>query len=251
MTIDPPRVSSGTRDLLREARRWLVLTGSGISAESGIPTFRGAEGLWKGFRAEELASPEGFARDPARVWAWYRWRLDIVRGAQPNAAHLALVTLASHVEMTLVTQNVDGLHQSAGSRDVLELHGSIRRVRCSRVGCSRGDGPMPESSEVVPGCACGARLRPAVVWFGEALPPDLLESAMRASARCEAVLAIGTSSLVYPAAALPYVALNAGATVVEINPDATPLTADARERLGGGAATVLPDLVRALFPQAS
>lgn len=230
---------------LRAARTVVVLTGAGISAESGIPTFREAlTGLWARFRPEELASPEAFQRDPQRVWAWYAERRARVREAQPNPGHIALAQFEREVpHFTLITQNVDGLHRRAGSSAVVELHGNIERVKCSREGTivtswAEGDD--------VPCCSsCGAYLRPDVVWFGEMLPAGALQTAQKAAESCDLFLSVGTSGLVEPAASLPFVALAAGATVVEINPDPTPLTRYASHTLRGPAGSILPALVEA------
>jgi len=235
----------GTLMALRGAERIGILTGSGISAESGIPTFRGADGLWEGVRAEDLASPEGFQRDPEKVWAWYRWRQGLVLEARPNPAHDALAALESIREVTVITQNVDGLHQRAGSQRVLEVHGSILRTRCSREGCPDGIGGVPEAAEGLPRCRCGALLRPAVVWFGESLPQDVLEAAVAEVSRADVVLLVGTSSLVYPAAGLPHLAIRAGVPVIEVNPSPTPFSELALEAIREPAGRCLPALLGA------
>jgi NAD-dependent deacetylase len=230
-----------------EARQVVALTGSGISAESGIPTFRDAQtGLWAKFSPEELATPEAFARDPALVWGWYRWRRELVARAAPNAGHRALVELAALVpRLTLVTQNVDGLHQRAGSRDVVEFHGNLLVDRCSR---SCGQPPCEgRAEEELPRCAgCGALLRPGVVWFGEAIPEEAHSAAERAVRDCQVFFSIGTSSLVFPAAGLANEAQQAGATLIEINPSDTPLTADADFALAANAGVALPAIAAAL-----
>jgi len=218
-----------------------ALTGAGISAESGVLTFRGEGGLWRNFCPEQLATPEAFRRDPALVWEWYDWRRGLIAGCTPNAAHVTLAEMeAALPDFTLITQNVDGLHQEAGSCDVLELHGNIWRARCT--GCGRVTEdyrtPLPE---IPPHCPkCGGLLRPDVVWFGEPLPPEVLEAALAAAARCRLVLVIGTSAVVQPAASLPLVALKSGARLVEINLAETPLSAHAHEILRGPAAEALP-----------
>jgi NAD-dependent deacetylase len=233
---------------LRTARAAVVLTGAGMSAESGVPTFRGADGLWKRYSATDLATPEAFARDAALVWEWYRWRRGLIGRARPNAGHRALARAEQAIpQLQLVTQNVDGLHQRAGSSRIIELHGNIWRARCAgRCGAVidqsndalDADAGSPLAS--VPLCACGAQLRPDVVWFGEALDPERLDRAVRAAQACDVLLAVGTSALVYPAAGLPSVASRAGALVVEINIDDTPLTPLADVVLRGPAAEVLP-----------
>lgn len=218
-----------------------VLTGAGISAESGVPTFRGEGGLWRSFRPEELATPEAFSRDPALVWEWYDWRRRLVASCRPNAAHEALAAMEAAVpDLTLITQNVDGLHHSAGSRNVLELHGNIWRVRCTCCEHTSEDYRVP-LPEIPPRCPkCGTLLRPDVVWFGESLPQDVLEAAWAAAARCRLMLVIGTSAVVHPAASLPLVALRNGARLVEVNSAETPLSTHAHEILRGPAAGVLP-----------
>lgn len=230
---------------LAAARRVAVLTGAGISAESGIPTFRDAlTGLWAYYDPQELATPEGFARNPKLVWEWYAERRARIAGVQPNPGHAALAALEKRYEhFTLVTQNIDSLHQRAGSRAVVELHGNIARVKCSREETIVSEYPDDESP---PRCPCGAWLRPDVVWFGEMLPADALARAETAAEHCEMFLSIGTSAQVYPAAELPLRALSAGATVVEINPERTALTRHAHFSLPGAAGVVLPQLLQRL-----
>lgn len=216
-----------------------VITGAGMSAESGIPTFRDAlTGLWARFDPQHLATPEAFHEDPALVWGWYRWRAALVLRARPNAGHLGLAELeeAGH-DVTVVTQNVDDLHERAGSTRVLHLHGSLFASRCIKCGAAPAAEPLREnvdavpaegSREAPPACtACGGRLRPGVVWFGEGLPESAWLQAQDAVAACDLLLVIGTSNLVYPAAALPLAALEAGTPVLEINPQPTALSARA------------------------
>jgi NAD-dependent deacetylase len=221
----------------------VVLTGAGMSAESGVPTFRGPGGLWRNYRPEDLATPEAFARDPATVWEWYAWRREKVALCQPNAAHRALVDIEKHVgqgAFTLITQNVDGLHEAAGSRHMLRLHGSLWSMRCTREGTRFADRRVP-LGEIPPRCQqCGELLRPDVVWFGETLDPEILQAAFDASQRARTLIVIGTSALVQPAASLPLVAKRNGARLVEVNPDETPLSAYADEALRGPAALELP-----------
>ena len=213
---------------LHSATRVAVLTGAGISAESGVPTFRDAlTGLWSKFSPEDLATPEAFLRDPKLVWEWYESRRQLVRQVKPNEGHHALATLESRIAgFTLITQNVDGLHAAAGSRNLLELHGNILRNK-------RFDDGMPVNvGEWVPGSPprcreTGQLIRPDVVWFGEMLPAEALESAFEAARTCEVFLCIGTSTVVAPASSLPFIALESGATVIEINPDETPLSGEA------------------------
>jgi NAD-dependent deacetylase len=234
---------------LRAATRIAVLTGAGMSAESGIPTFREAQtGLWEKFRAEELASPEAFARDPLTVWEWYRWRRGLIDGAKPNEGHKAVAALQRHKPGTIVvTQNVDGLHQAAGTRNVVELHGSIHHARCSSCGSMR---PWePDEPVFPPICArCGAMLRPHIVWFGENLPATALEQAFEAADSCDVFLSIGTSNLVQPAAALPWLAAtrHAFVAVVNVSMDGQ-READNVVHLTGKAGEVLPRLVQLAF----
>jgi NAD-dependent deacetylase len=211
-----------------------------------VPTFREAQtGLWERFDPQELATPEAFERDPGLVWDWYAWRRKLVAQAAPNPGHVALAEMQDFGQnFILVTQNVDGLHQRAGSRDVIELHGNIMRTRCSGEDVEVN---QYEESESPPIClSCGAPLRPDVVWFGEMLPPGALEAASEAACGADLFLSVGTSSLVYPAAALPHEALESGATLVEINPEETPLTPHADYALRGPAGDVLPRLIREL-----
>lgn len=241
------KMPPGLIGLLAKAQRVTVLTGSGVSAESGVPTFRDAQtGLWANFRPEELATPTAFRRNPRLVWEWYAWRRQLVAEAKPNPAHLALMELEQRVpRFTLITQNVDGLHQRAGSSKVIELHGNITRTKCFDEGTVVT--VWPDTDEVPPRCPrCGGPLRPDVVWFEETLPETALALALERSGDCEVFLSIGTSTVVYPAASLPFHARSRGARVVEINPGATPLTKVADYVLTGVAGTVLPELAKAL-----
>jgi len=233
-----------------QARAWLeaassvvVLTGAGISAESGVPTFRGQGGLWKQFRAEDLATPEAFARDPRLVWEWYDSRRAALAQVAPNAGHRALAELeARKPRFTLVTQNVDGLHDRAGSRNVLKLHGDIWTLRCLRCGRERRDErtPLPE---LPPSCECGGMLRPGVVWFGEPLPVEAWERAQKATREAEVLLVVGTSATVYPAAGLIPLATSAGARVIECNVEETPFSSGLDRSLRGRAGELLPQLI--------
>jgi NAD-dependent deacetylase len=232
----------------------VVLTGAGVSAESGVPTFRGPDGLWRRHRAEDLATPEAFARDPRLVWEWYDWRRRLIAGVQPNAAHEAIAALEARTPaFLLITQNVDGLHRLAGTRRIVELHGNLWRVRCIAEGtvAENRDIPLPS---LPPRCRCGALLRPNVVWFGEALPTEAMRQAYAAAESCDVMLVIGTSALVQPAASLPMIAKAHGAYVVEVNLEPTPLTPLADESHRGAAGDVLPRLldmpatVRSLTP---
>jgi NAD-dependent deacetylase len=236
---------------LEEARKLVVacssiavLTGAGISAESGIPTFRGAGGLWKQYRPERLATPEAFARHPLLVWEWYNWRRELIAKALPNAAHLALARLEQEKrDFTLITQNVDGLHDRAGSRRILKLHGDIWRLRCTACGANWPD-LRPTLPKLPPHCACGGLARPGVVWFGEALPEGIMAEAKHAAASAEVFLVIGTSAVVYPAAGLVPYAKRAGAKVIEINTEATAFTHDVDLSLQGRAGEMLPGLAK-------
>lgn len=238
-----PTKKSSLQTQLASARSVAVLTGAGVSAESGVPTFRGADGLWRQYRAEDLATPEAFARDPTLVWEWYDWRRQLIAKCQPNPAHHAIALLERQVqEFLLITQNVDGLHRMAGSVGMVELHGSLWRVRCLQ------DGRITEKLDVPldtipPRCACGGLLRPDVVWFGEALPFDALQQAFEAAESCDVFLVVGTSAVVQPAASLPRVARNKGAYVVEVNLEPTPLTSIAHESHHGKAGEILPKLL--------
>jgi NAD-dependent deacetylase len=233
---------------LKTAKRIAALTGAGISAESGVPTFRDAQtGLWARFDPEELATPEAYRRDSRLVWEWYTWRRQLISKAQPNPGHFALAELEELVpQMTLITQNIDGLHRLAGSCNVIELHGNINRNKCFEEG-SLVDS-WQETGEVPPRCPhCGGKLRPDVVWFGESLPQEALESTMAAARSCEVFLSIGTSSVVQPAASLPLIALEQGAVLVEINPEETPLTQWTTYVLRGPSGEVLPSLIAAVW----
>jgi NAD-dependent deacetylase len=232
---------------IRKANHVAVLTGAGISAESGVPTFREAQtGLWAQYDPQELATPQAFQRNPKLVWQWYAWRRELVSHAAPNPGHLALVELAEILpNFTLITQNVDGLHQRAGSPQVIALHGNIMETKCFSQ--EHFVENWPESDEVPPHCPiCNSFLRPNVVWFGENLPAMALQTAVQATQTCDLFLAIGTSALVYPAASLPLLALENGATTVEINPQTTPLTRHMDFVLAGLAGTLLPLLVSRL-----
>ena len=207
---------------LRRADRVAVLTGAGISAESGVPTFRGADGLWENYRASDLATPEAFARDPELVWEFYNWRRGLVSRITCNPAHKALAELERLVPgFTLITQNVDGLHRLAGSQNLLEIHGNLWRVSCTKC----GEVTLNRSPDMgrLPACrTCGGLLRPGVVWFGESLDPEILHQAMEASKKCQVMLVIGTSSVVQPAASLAFEAKSGGALLAEINLERTP-----------------------------
>ena len=220
-----------------------------MSAESGVPTFRGEKGLWRGYRPEQLASVRAFRRNPEVVWQWYDWRRGIVAYCEPNAAHNTLAAMEEVLcDFTLITQNVDGLHQAAGSVNVLELHGNIWRVRCTECTHFSEDRRVP-FPEIPPLCPqCNALLRPDVVWFGESLAEHVLEAAWAAAARCGTMLVIGTSAVVYPAASLPLEAARSGARLIEINPVPTPLSEHADVVVREPAARALPDWWQAHRP---
>jgi len=236
--------------LLAGAQHVMVLTGAGMSAESGIPTFRDAQtGIWTKYRAEDLATPEAFTANPGLVWQWYEERRNTVRKASPHAGHQALVMLEALVPgMSVITQNVDGLHQLAGSKNVTELHGNILRSKCHITGRSISADWLTDSPHVPPPSPYVNQgyARPDVVWFGEVLPHEALAAAMDAAGRCDFCLSIGTTSLVQPAASLPVMALENGAALVEINPLETPLSLHAGQCLRGPASLVLPGVVQQL-----
>ena len=241
---------------LREARHVVVFTGAGVSAESGIATFRDAlSGLWSRFDPMQLATPEAFAADPELVWGWYESRRRQVLCSSPNPGHIAIAELAKRLpQLTLVTQNVDDLHERAGSRDVLHLHGSLHHPRCSRCAAPFELAPAPpvEATEgrrlAPPRCLqCGGAVRPGIVWFGESLPVAALETAFAAAADCDLLLSVGTSGVVYPAAQVPEIALHNGATVVHVNPDPQALGGTDEWLLAGAAGEILPALLQAAF----
>ncbi|MBX9601633.1 MAG: NAD-dependent deacylase [Bryobacteraceae bacterium] len=230
------------RALLRSARSVAALTGAGISAESGVPTFRGAGGLWRDFRPEELATPQAFSRDAKLVWEWYEWRRGLIAKTEPNAGHRALAEFEGRCpDFTLITQNVDGLHDRAGSRNVLKVHGDLWDSRCTR--CSRSWRDFAPLNEIPPLCECGAIARPGVVWFGEALPRRVWFEAEKAARECQLLLVIGTSAVVYPAAGLASLARTSGAKLVEVNIDETPVSSQADYSLRGPAGEILPQLL--------
>ena len=235
-------IAAQLESLLGTARRVAVLTGAGISAESGVPTFRNPQGLWARYSPHELATPEAFERDPDLVWSWYSWRRETIAGVVPNPGHYALSEMEQlFPEFVLITQNVDNLHRRAGSRIVHELHGNIERAFCFDCG-KRFDDEAPPSP-AAPRCPCGGAVRPDVVWFGEALPADELRVASEAAARAELFFSVGTSGEVYPAAQLPGLARSRGAYTVEINTERTAISGQMDEVLTGPSGTILPVLL--------
>jgi len=223
----------------QKPKRVVILTGAGVSADSGIPTFRGEGGLWRNHRPEDLATPEAFARNPLLVWEWYEWRRSIVRNAEPNAAHRAIASLG---DALVVTQNVDGLHSRAGSRNIIELHGNVFRTRCVRDQTQRD--ALEAFDELPPHCQCGALLRPDVVWFGEMLPEGVFESAGRAVRQADLLLIVGTSGVVFPAAGL--VSFHAGLSV-EINPQLSAVSSACTFAIAATAAEATPPVVEAII----
>ncbi|HEX8917307.1 MAG TPA: NAD-dependent deacylase [Chloroflexota bacterium] len=241
----------------RLAEHLVVFTGAGASAESGIPTFRDAlTGLWENFDPLALATPEGFEQDPGLIWGWYEWRRGEVMRCKPNRAHTTIADLARHKRVTVITQNVDDLHERAGSPDVVHLHGSLQHPRCFK--CGRPGNYPPGIPNEPPGgrrllpprCNCGGLLRPGVVWFHESLPQEAWHRAEAAAGHCDIFMSVGTSSVVYPAAELPYIAARTGACVVQVNPEPTELDPVAGFNLRGTAGEVLPALYAAAWPEA-
>lgn len=241
-------------ELLRNSKRLVVLTGAGVSKESGVPTFRDAmDGLWAKYDPEQLATPQAFKANPKLVWDWYEYRREMVRGAKPNPGHFALAELQRRFSnFTLITQNVDDLHEQAGSENVIHLHGNIARTKCF-YDC-QGSPTLVDLSKITwhlddapPSCPhCGHWLRPDVVWFGEMMPPDAMEAAQKACVTCDVAIVVGTSGMVEPAASLPRLAKSAGAKVIEVNPDYSMITRFADVKLEGASGVILPQLIEAL-----
>ncbi|KAA3665404.1 MAG: NAD-dependent deacylase [Chloroflexi bacterium] len=237
-------------ETLRKARHVAVLTGAGISAESGVPTFREAQtGLWARYDPQELATPTAFQNNPKLVWEWYAWRRELVANAEPNPGHFALAEMEKQIpQFTLITQNVDSLHDRAGSQSIIALHGNISRIKC--FDNNHKVDSWSETDEVPPRCPqCGSMLRPDVVWFGENLPYQAIQTAVSAAANCDLFFSIGTSSLVQPAASLPFTALDNRKPIAEINPQSTPITPYMTYQLTGPAGEILPRLVAATWPK--
>jgi len=232
---------------LKAAGSVVVITGSGISAESGVPTFRGEEGLWKNFRAEELATPQAFHSDPRLVWEWYDWRRSLIGKAKPNPAHEVIAQMEEHYpSFLLITQNVDGLHRKAGSKKLVEIHGNIWQVRCTADSKEYFNYDVPIDS-LPPKCECGALLRPSVVWFGESLPVNALNKALEHIQDCDVLLTVGTSGVVHPVAAFPGMAKSYGAKVIELNMEETPISQIADLTLLGKAGEILPEIWNAVI----
>jgi len=231
------------KEIIAHSKRITVLTGAGISAESGVPTFRGSGGIWRNYQVTDVATPQAFARDPELVWEFYNWRRKLISTVTVNPGHTALVTLEKHVnDFTLITQNVDDLHSKAGSEQLLEIHGNLWKVICTK--CSLVTMDRSQNMGTLPKCPkCGGLLRPHVVWFGESLDPDIIHKAIEASQNCECMLIVGTSGVVQPAASLASQAKAEGAVVAEINIEQTPQSGQMDFVLTGPAGKILPMLV--------
>lgn len=241
-----PTISRTLLERLANARLVVAFTGAGISAESGIATFRTNDGLWTKFRPEELANVDAFLANPDLVWRWYQARREVILNAAPNAGHLAIAELERLVpKVPVITQNIDGLHGQAGSAEVVELHGSIRKNFCQNCGRRYDDQRLLTVAKVQE-CGCGGKIRPDVVWFGEMLPANAMMMAERYAQQANVFFSIGTSALVYPAAGLPLLARESGAYVVEINPEQTPITRHMHESIRATSGTVMPMIVREL-----
>ena len=234
------------REIITTANKVAVLTGAGISAESGVPTFRGADGIWRNHQVTDVATPQAFAEDPELVWEFYNWRRNLLSKVTFNDGHKALVKLENHVRgFTLITQNVDGLHREAGSKHLLEIHGNLWEVRCTKCGLLTLD--RSQDMGRLPRCIkCAGLLRPNVVWFGESLDPQILGKALEATARCELMLIVGTSGIVQPAASFCLHAKQAGAALAEVNLEKTPQSGHMDFVLTGKAGEILPMLVENL-----
>jgi len=234
------QISDSLKAKLVPQSKVVVLTGAGISAESGVPTFRGEDGLWKKFRPEELATFEAFIANPKLVWEWYKYRRELIENVKPNPAHYALVEFQKYFkDLALITQNVDGLHQRAGCVNVVELHGNIKRNKCTQ--CDKKTETLEfKTDEMPPRCECGGKIRPDVVWFGEMLPQDAVRTAFEVSSSCDLFFSVGTSAVIHPAASLPLMAKRAGAYLVEVNLEPTELSNLSDELLLGKAGEIMP-----------
>ncbi len=234
------KISKETIKAIESSDNVVFLTGAGISAESGVPTFRGEEGLWRNFRAEELATPFAFQRDPKLVWEWYDWRRNLIKPLYPNAGHKVIASVEQKKSsFKLITQNVDGLHQKAGNKKYVELHGNIWKTRCTEEGKVTENLESP-LKKIPPVCECGAMLRPHIVWFGESLPVEAIQSSYQAAENCDLMMVVGTSAVVQPAASLPGIAKNTGAFVIEINAEETPISDMVDDSYLGKAGEILP-----------
>jgi NAD-dependent deacetylase len=244
--MDNTIISSQSLDKIIKAQRIAVLTGAGISAASGIPTFRGKDGLWKNYNPEDLATSRAFLENPQLVWEWYSWRRNLIKKVKPNAAHYALVELEKYFsDVSIITQNVDNLHILASSRNVIELHGNIMRNKCSV--CATPYLGEFDSMQSIPHClACGALIRPDVVWFGEMLPENAIEAARKILLTCDVLFVVGTSSVVEPAASLPFLAKSAKAYIIEVNPEITSLSDHANECIRIPSAQFFPQLIESI-----
>jgi len=240
------KISPVLLERIRDAKRVTVLTGAGVSAESGIPTFRGAGGIWEKYDFQKLATPWGFKEDPALVWEWYQLRQREIKKAIPNPAHIVIASMAKYyTSFRVLTQNIDGMHQRAGSEDVIELHGNIWRMRCERDGTTVTlDSPV---DDIPPLCQCGSIMRPDVVWFGEPLRSEILSEASQMAAESDLMFVVGTSAIVYPAAALPVIVKNSDGVVVEINAEETDISRFADASFFGRAGEILPAIWRRML----
>ena len=232
---------NGMQDRICSAKKIVFVTGAGVSQESGIPTFRGNDGLWRRYDVMKLATIDAFYEDPKTVWEWYEERRRAILAAEPNQGHVAIAELERHADVCVLTQNIDGLHQRAGSSRVLELHGSIVRVRC--VSCGNSGERTDEFVNIPPTCGCGGMLRPDVVWFGEPLPQDVWSEAMRHAGKCDVMVIAGTSLEVSPANTLPYHARRGGAAIIEVNPTDTCMSSYMDHAIRGTCAGVIPEMV--------
>lgn len=234
-------------DILKGATSVFVMTGAGVSAESGVPTFRGKDGLWKNYSVQDLATPNAFKRNPGLVWDWYHWRQNIILKAQPNAAHYALVELENRFgRFLLLTQNVDNLHRRAGSKRVLEIHGNIFRTRCCKCGKLLSYTATQGAPVQLPQCDCGGLLRPDVVWFGEAIPQTIWTESLEYLNTAQVAVFCGTSGVVWPAAAIPGIAIERGITTIEINLEPTPFSSIVDVSIIAKAGDILPEIVHEL-----
>ncbi len=229
------------KDHIKDIKKIVFVTGAGISQESGIPTFRGKDGLWRNYDAMKLATIDAFYDNPKLVWEWYNERRKNIFAAQPNLGHKAIAELEEYTRVVVLTQNIDGLHQKAGSSEVLELHGSIVKIKCTV--CDFKDEMMTEFSEIPPLCKCGNILRPDVVWFGESLPQDVWQKAMIFASQCDLMIIAGTSLVVSPANTLPIYAKQNNATLIEVNPENTEMSSEMDLVIRNTSATTLPEFV--------